>query len=596
MQNYRQFLHDELKRHPQQSLLEVKDAEIEDVRAQLRQRLARKILGLREGRGVPRCKVLDEAVFSTFRREKLIIECEPESWQTALLYLPTQRKTTPAPGVLLASGHGGSKSHGYNQLAAQLYVQLGCVVLVGDPLGEDERHEPYGLGIRGHRHGYVVDRMNEAGRPFLGKLVTDLLAGLDYLRHRPEVDVQRLGCAGSSLGGTLVQLLVALEPGICAAVLSSWAANDRRLDGTVGCCYRLPGLLREAGQLELMALAAPECALLVCSGQIDEITPPYGLEAMGLRLRGWWRRRGAPKRFRCDLEANGGHRPYHNTERHHRGTRIPAWPLLLEPPEALRILDEPLLRSLSLEPRNFTLAGYLELQGIASLHPTPSLPAGASFSLDAAEGRIRKGLEELLAPQPAWTKTPLPVGNIRQRAEKRREYPLGFAQTNLRVCEGDAPHSKGILVLSRGRAEPITWKECIGATMDLVAFNDHETSLGQPSLFTNLHLVRRALAILRHEYPGVASWRLESWVPRLGELVFFCEPWLESLWIMTRQAVERATACNGRAENIVPGSAGRLYWVDLFLASAPRKIFLHSDYISSEAAGLLSSCHVTYFN
>ncbi|HWL51669.1 MAG TPA: prolyl oligopeptidase family serine peptidase [Chthoniobacteraceae bacterium] len=621
MNAYAEFLHGELKRHPAASLPDAQ--EVEPFRHQLRERLLRQVLRVGPRVSLPRGIVVDETRLADFRREKLLIECEPGSWQTALLYLPV--KPQVGPGILLACGHGGSKAHGYNQLAAQLYAQMGCAVIVTDPLGEEERHEPYGLGLRGHRHGYVVDRMNEAGRPFLGKVVADLLVAFDYLAQRPEVDATRLGCAGSSMGGTLVQWLVAVEPRLRAAVLSSWAADDRCLDGTIGCCYRLPGAIREAGQLELMALAAPECALLVGSGREDEVTPPYGLEAMGERLSRWWRQLGAPERFACQLEAGGGHRPYHLTlsglvwmarhlrlpclaalqtaptttlgevcraagysvepmyrhERHHQGTRIPAWPLEFEPPEKLRVLDEATLRLVSLERRAFTLSGYLELKGIPPLHPLAPLPSGWSTAPEAAAERVRKTLDSL-APKPAWRDEPLPAPVTEKNGGVG--YPLGFAEAKLRVSPSAREGGEGVLVLTRGTAEPLASAGMCCATVDLVAFNDHETSLGLPSLFFNLHLVQRACAILRRECPQVSRWRLESWVPRLGELVFFGEPGFDALFIFCRQAVERAGAGIGRAENIVPDAAGRLHWVDLLYAVAPRSLFLHPSYLSPQAA------------
>lgn len=52
-----------------------------------------------------------------------------------------------------------------------------------------------------------------------GDEMQDALAGLEYLRHRPEVDARRLALVGHSLGGSLTLLMAEREPCLRAAVV-----------------------------------------------------------------------------------------------------------------------------------------------------------------------------------------------------------------------------------------------------------------------------------------------------------------------------------------------------------------------------------------
>lgn len=634
MNPYTKYLLDRLQQCPRHSLLNSDSDNVELFRRTLREMILTEVMGIR-GRHPVKGIVLDEVRHRHFRRQSLVIECEPGSWQTAHLYLPLREPSAPMPGIVLASGHGGSKAYGYNPFAAQLYAQLGCAVLLGDPIGEEERNEPYGLGQRGHRTDHAIDRMNEAGRPFLAKVVADMRAGLDYLRQRGDVDANRLGCAGSSMGGTTVQLLVAVEPGIRAAIISAWAADYRALDGMTGCCYRLPGLMRYANQLELMAMAAPECALMVCAGSADEITPPHGLQEMGATLNRWWEQRGAPGRFLCMIEDGGGHRPYHITpaairwmaqhleieshsmpklsatrslgdiyrevgkhieplydqERHHSGTHVPDWPLEFESSESLRILTPERLNRLALTIRDFSLSGYLELHKIARLDQVQPLSEHLKATPQAASQRVAHALDTL-APEPDWLSNP--AGKWTQDADGRWSVDLGFIGCRLYAADPGTDTAHCWLNLSRNKPAGDSTNEPMAsaqwqATVDLVSFNDNEVLLGEPSIFTNLYLIRRAFALLREHFGPKIKWSIRSEIPRLGELAFCTIEDVHSLLVTAPSAVESSGICNGHAQNIVPNLRRHLEWIDVLLATVPRPVTLPRSYLTPEAASQLTS-------
>ncbi len=200
--------------------------------------------------------------------EKVIYQVEPDNCVTANLYVP-KGISSPVPAFICPSGHGGSKSATYNQYFGQMYAKAGCVVLVPDPIGDEEREEQGRLGYRGHRAEYRVDRCRRLGISMIGKMTYDIVRGVDYLVARPEVDPKRIGCTGHSLGGTLTEYATAVDPRITLSLPTAWTCNFAEIVGSQSCCWRPDGLLCVANDPELYALGAPHCATLVLAGEKD---------------------------------------------------------------------------------------------------------------------------------------------------------------------------------------------------------------------------------------------------------------------------------------------------------------------------------------
>ena len=79
----------------------------------------------------------------------------------------------------------------------------------------------------------VARSLFAAGVTWPGVLLWDDLRTVDYLVSRPEVDAQRLGCVGLSLGGYRSFLLAALDPRIRAAVDVGWMTSfASQINGT----------------------------------------------------------------------------------------------------------------------------------------------------------------------------------------------------------------------------------------------------------------------------------------------------------------------------------------------------------------------------
>lgn len=244
--------------------------------------------------------------------EKVLYDSEPRSVVTANVYRPASPSNRRRPTLILPSGHGGSKSSPCNQYLGQMYAKAGCVVLAFDPVGEEERDEKGRLGIRGHRVEHRIDRCLAMDRSTIAKMVYDVVRGIDYLVSRPDVDPQRIACAGHSLGGTLTEYATALDNRIRVSLPTAWTCNFGDIVGDLSCCWRPPGLLHVASDPELFAVAAPCCAVLVLAGGADacpmhvdrfrESTLPLARRVFALY--------GSADRISVHVTPKAGHQPF----------------------------------------------------------------------------------------------------------------------------------------------------------------------------------------------------------------------------------------------------------------------------------------------
>jgi dienelactone hydrolase len=279
--------------------------------------------------------------------EKWVFTSEPGSSVPAVVYRPQQPEGR-MPAIVLTFGHGGSKSQWQYNYAGQLFAKMGLACLALDPIGEEERHHEGRLGTRAHDPQPVSDRADKAGRLVMGKLVFDTMRGIDFLMQRDDVDPERIGVAGNSLGGATAGWMAALEPRIKMAVVSGWAYHDIGLRTKY--CTKLPNeRMREfLDWTDYAALAAPDCALLIMNGDADGI---IDRDEDGSAWRGTrqvvqdageiYQRQGSPGKIRAWFEPGGGHRPYfvykESLEWIHRHLGTPA--MTLEEIRALRTVN-----------------------------------------------------------------------------------------------------------------------------------------------------------------------------------------------------------------------------------------------------------------
>ncbi len=172
--------------------------------------------------------------------EKIMFESRPGFVVTGNFYRP--KSEPPFPAVIVPCGHtsNGKASSGYQKIA-MLLARNGIAAFVYDPIGQGERYQILdGDGRRRFKptdeHTLVGVGSILVGRNTAHYRIWDGIRALDYVASRKDVDPERLGCTGSSGGGTLTQYLMAIDDRVACAVPSCCVTTfDRRFaNNTIG--------------------------------------------------------------------------------------------------------------------------------------------------------------------------------------------------------------------------------------------------------------------------------------------------------------------------------------------------------------------------
>jgi dienelactone hydrolase len=279
-------------------------------------------------------------------QECLTFQTTPDLRVPAYVLIPKNVKR-PAPGIVLLHCHGGfyvwgkekvvelegepaaltdykRQLYGGRSIATEL-VRQGYVVITIDMFYWGERRmlldddpasyrEPQAMSRddiaafnrRSQQGEQLVARsLLAAGITWPGVMLWDDLRTLDYLASRPEVDANRLGCVGLSVGGYRSFLLAALDPRIRAAIDVGWMSSfgfhiRQHVVNSIGLTFHIGGLYRYLDLPDLAALIAPR-SVLVINGSKDRLFPPQGVEAAFAKIEQCYRKAGATERQRCRL-------------------------------------------------------------------------------------------------------------------------------------------------------------------------------------------------------------------------------------------------------------------------------------------------------
>jgi dienelactone hydrolase len=297
--------------------------------------------------GKPQADVIGKSDHDGYTLERLTLHTTPDLRVPAFLLIPKNTKL-PAPGIVALHDHGGFYLWGKEKILAQpgehpvltafreryysgrsIAVELvrqGYVVLVTDMYYWGERRLMYAADPQGLRDRSLaltqtdIDAFNRrssqneqlvarslftAGISWPGLMLWDDLRALEYLAQRPEVDAQRLGCAGLSVGGYRSFMLAALAPRIKAAVAVGWMTSfpkqiRRHVVNTVGLTFHVAGLLRDLDLPDLSALIAPR-ALMVINGSRDGLFHPDGVKDAFAKIQACYTKAGSPQRQNCRM-------------------------------------------------------------------------------------------------------------------------------------------------------------------------------------------------------------------------------------------------------------------------------------------------------
>ncbi|MBM7570023.1 dienelactone hydrolase family protein [Aquibacillus albus] len=217
------------------------------------------------------------------------------------------------PTILFNHSHGGKYELGKDELIK------GNTYMQNPPYAEELTNmgyavlaiEAWGFGSRrGKTESELFKEMLWNGEVLWGKMVYDSLRAVDYLVSRPDVDANRIGTIGMSMGSTMSWWVSALEPrikvcvDICGLCDYHSLIEQRGLDHH-GIYYYVPSLLKHFTTSEINALITPR-AHLSLAGNHDLLTPTKGLDIIDQSLKTQYEKEGIPEAWELK-RYNTGH-------------------------------------------------------------------------------------------------------------------------------------------------------------------------------------------------------------------------------------------------------------------------------------------------
>ena len=240
----------------------------------------------------------------TYQIEKLILDLNGIEDVPAYFVKPLNA-SGKLPVVLYNHAHGGRYQAGKEELLggtpymqkppyAEELTALGYAALCIDQ---------WAFGQRSTRsESDIFKDMLWHGQVMWGMMVYDGLRAVDYLVSREDVDVNRIGTVGMSMGSTMAWWLAALDERIKVCIdiccLTDFQAliETNNLKGH-GLYYYVPGLLKHFTAAQINELIVPR-AHLGLAGNLDALTPPAGLDRIDSELRKAYQSAGAPDNWR----------------------------------------------------------------------------------------------------------------------------------------------------------------------------------------------------------------------------------------------------------------------------------------------------------
>lgn len=289
----------------------------------------------------PNAEIVERVDCGEYVREKLYFNTTPDIRVPAYLLLP-KGEPKRRPAIVALHDHGGfyvwgkekvistegehpalaefkrtyyaGRSFG-SELAKRGYVVIAIdmfywgerrMLLPDDPPAWYEREKMTAEDVAafnrrsGERTWLMGTGLFEAGITWAGVMFTDDMRTVDYLVTRPEVDPDRVGCCGLSVGGFRSAHLAALDPRIKAAVVVGWMSTYGDMLQShltsIGPMKIVPGLYQYMDLPDVVSMTCPG-ALMIINGTKDALFPMDGVQAAFDKVAKVYAKAGAPERF-----------------------------------------------------------------------------------------------------------------------------------------------------------------------------------------------------------------------------------------------------------------------------------------------------------
>ena len=191
------------------------------------------------------------------------------------------------------------------QFVGDMLVQNGFAVFSADAPMWGERGQQE--GPRREKYDMIAGNMMMYGIDLSAYMTYDDLSGTEFLASLPQVDAERVGCVGFSMGAYRSWMLAALSDRIKAAAAVCWmVTTDEQLSlkykrtengGFANC---LPGLRRWMDYPHIVSMACPKPMLFI-NGSQDKLFPVAGVQkAFGI-MQHTWDSQGAGKMLETEI-------------------------------------------------------------------------------------------------------------------------------------------------------------------------------------------------------------------------------------------------------------------------------------------------------
>ena len=220
--------------------------------------------------------IVESVDMGSYTRKKIIFDADSQSSVPSYLLIPNRLQQS-APAVLCLHDRYSSKdatvgiAHSDEEQAridnksrdcARQLAENGFITLTFDLRGFGERSE---LGLGNHQCDQLFLRGAFIGLNVLALNVHDSMRAIDLLAEIEEVDIDRIGCVGLELGGTISIWTAAMDKRIKSAVICGYMNEYEACTGNFGtpCAAEfVPALKRYFSLSDVAAIIAPRPMLL----------------------------------------------------------------------------------------------------------------------------------------------------------------------------------------------------------------------------------------------------------------------------------------------------------------------------------------------
>ena len=254
--------------------------------------------------------------------EKIQIDNEIDSWITGYLAIPSGVKGK-VPVILGMHGHSSSKENifGYDSNTAQdvmaLLISHGYAVMAIDSYFNGERRGQGPAGETEMMKNSSDQEMSQFklnlwfGRSLWGMQLRDEQIAIDYLLTRPEIDSEKIGVEGMSMGSTRAWWVAAVDDrvkvvvGVACFTRYKELIEQRQLKAH-GIYYFVPGILNHFDTEIIMGLIAPR-PFLALTGDSDAGSPLSGMLVLEDKLNSIYSLYKKNDNFKSIIYKNTGH-------------------------------------------------------------------------------------------------------------------------------------------------------------------------------------------------------------------------------------------------------------------------------------------------